>query len=60
MYSRPEIQYLILIIAIHIGLLHEWEGDTMVQLAELSDLLVRSRFLASELIMRTVSIHAKT
>ena len=46
--------HLIRVVAIHVGLLHEWEGDAVVECAELGDLLVITGLLAAELVTSVV------
>ena len=41
--------YLVRVVAVHVRLLHEWEGDAVVALAELGDVRVVAWLLAAEL-----------
>lgn len=57
--SKPEnacllclevLEDLVRVVTVHVRLLHKREGNTMVELAELRDLLVRAWLLAIELV----------
>lgn len=45
-----EVIYRVSVVTVNLNLVHNWESDTVVQLAEVTDLLLRARFLATELV----------